>query len=172
MFSTLARIVDRCALRNGRFARAAISRRAEIVLDRVKAELSLYRQRIVGSVLAIGRNSECPRKCQLGNAIVILGCDQLRDLVFKCALGLEDVELRNGTCLIAALLVFQLALEKVHRFLLNLHQCLIEQDLIELRTDRRDDRVYRVAQRIVSLVFVDQRRSTRRNRRTAVPDQL
>ena len=124
MFSTLARIADRCALRNGRFARAAISAEAKIVLDRAKAEFSLYRQRIVGRILPIGRNSKSSRKRQFRDPIIVPGRDQLRDLVFECALGLENVELRNGPCLVAALLVFQLALEKVYRFFLNLHQAL------------------------------------------------
>ena len=137
MFSTLARIEERCALRNGRLARAAISAEPRSYLIGLIIKLPYHRQRIVGRVLASRRNTERARKCHLRNEVVVLGGDQLWNLVLECALGLENVKLRDGSRLIAAFLVFQLALEKVHRLFLNLHQSLIEQDLIELGTNGR-----------------------------------
>ena len=112
------------------------------------------------------------RELKLRDPIIILRADQERILVGKGDLRLEDVEPRDGTGLEPVLLILQLALEEVHRFFLHQDQLAIQQDLVKLLAHRGDDKVDRIAKRVIAAVPRKIGRANLRNNSAAGKDDL
>ena len=58
-------------------------------------------------------------KCNLRDSIIVLRGDQLRNLIVESDFRLQHIEPRNSSGFEPILLVFQLALQEVHRLLLH-----------------------------------------------------
>src|SRR5207237_10519653 len=91
-----------------------------------------------------------------GDAVSVPRRDQLRDLIVKLDLRLENVEPRNGSGFKTILLIFQLTLQQIYRLLLHHDQLAINDHLIKLRLHRRDDLIDRVSQREVSRIALEE----------------
>ena len=109
-------------------------------------------QRRLAGALRREIEAEGLRELEQGNAVIILRRDQERILVGKRDLRLEDVKARHRPGFKTILLILQLALEKLDRFLLDMNQLPVEQDLIELLLHRRDHGVDRVSKREITAV--------------------
>src|SRR5438067_2283905 len=97
--------------------------------------------------------------------------NQLRDLIVKLDLRLENVEPWNGSGFKTILLIFQLTLQQIYRLLLHYNQLAINDHLIKLRLHRRDDLIDRVSQREVSRIALEESAANRAER-TVVKNQL
>src|SRR5207249_12012006 len=93
---------------------------------------------------------------QQGDPITVPRRNQLRDLIVKLDLRLENVEPWNGSGFKTILLIFQLTLQQIYRLLLHYDQLAIDDHLIKLRLHRRDDLIDRVSQREVSRIALEE----------------
>src|SRR5215831_7205278 len=89
---------------------------------------------------------------QLRYSQVVLGSNQLRNLVVQLHVRLQNVEPWNCSCFEPVLLVLQLSFQKTHVFLVHFHKLAIDYDLVKLRFHRRDERVQNIAESEVCAV--------------------
>src|SRR5207302_4618576 len=82
--------------------------------------------------------------------------DQLRDLIVKLDLRLENVEPRNGAGFKTILLIFELALQKLNRFLLHHDQFAVHDHLVKLRFYIRNRLIDRVSKREVGRIALEE----------------
>src|SRR6202011_68656 len=108
---------------------------------------------------------------QLRDAEIISRGDQLRDLIGKRDLGLEDVESRNGPGFETVLLILQLAFQQLDLLLLHADERFVEDNLIVLRLHRGDNLIDDVAEREVGAVALKEG-ATNRAKSAVVENQL
>ena len=106
------------------------------------------------------------------NAIGVLRLDERRQSVGQLHFGLEDVEARHGARFVAILLVFDLLLQQRHVLLLGDDQRAIEDDLVKLVDDLRDNVVDRRAKAEKRAVVSCDSAFDAIIRRAAVEDEL
>ena len=90
--------------------------------------------------------AESFRQLQLRYAQVVLGSNQLRDLIVQLHVRLQHVEPWNCSRFKPVLLVFQLSFQKTHVFLVHLHQVAIDDDLVKLGFYCGDELIQDVAE--------------------------
>ena len=84
---------------------------------------------------------------------------------------MQHVETRHRSGLETILLIFELTLQQVNRFLLHADKRLVDDHLIKLRLHRGNELIEHVAKREVGAVALKKSAADRRQRR-AVKDQL
>src|SRR6478752_1761922 len=100
------------------------------------------------AVAASSLEVEAERFCQLQlrYSQVVLGSNELRNLIAELHLRLQHVEPRNCSCFKSVLLVLQLSSQKIYVFLVHLHEVAIDDDLVKLRLHRRDQLIQNIAE--------------------------
>ena len=94
---------------------------------------------------------------QLRYSQVVLGSNQLRNLIVQLHLRLQHVEPWNCSCFKPVLLVLQLSFQKMYVFLVHADELAIDDDLVKLRFYRRDELIQNVAKREVGAVALKKR---------------
>src|SRR4029077_13022420 len=96
-------------------------------------------------------------KLVLCYAQVVLGSNELRNLIAELHLRLQHVKPWNCSRFKPVLLVFQLSFQKVHVFLVHADELAVDDDLVELRFHRGDQLIQNIAESEVRAVALKKR---------------
>src|SRR5215468_7041827 len=89
---------------------------------------------------------------QLRYAQVVLGSNQLRNLIVQLYVRLQHVEPWDSSCFKPVLLVLQLCFQKTYVFLVHLHELAIDDDLVKLGFYGRDELIQDITESEVSAI--------------------